>query len=336
MALSASSASSASYAPSGDIDISRIDPRTHLFFDDKPVYITQVRDAITEAGIPLIPIHCADGNLELYDKSGTRILIPDGTAYPQIKSQGFKGAFRQFLLAHTESEIGNGITVPMIQQIIDLERDPGNPKKRIYFFDFDKLLSQVEGLSFAFGDRKEPQTIRSLIPAYTKYIFSDHIGDEPANGRLALLKQMFAEIGSNRIYIVTSNNFANDNILNRKTGILDKNPYKEYFIEILRELLPSFNAEHLICTNSKNIPPLFNNKGVAIVNILAHHSGSPKGSAKGSTKGSAKGSVSGSMGGGSRRSRMRIKVRRTRRKKYSIRKKTSRRYRRKYRTIARK
>ena len=326
--MASSASSSASYEPSGDIDISRIDPRTHLFFDDKPVYITQVRDAITEAGIPLIPIHCADGNLELYDKSGTRIPIPDGSAYPQIKSQGFKGAFRQFLLAHTESEIGNGITVPMIQQIIDFERDPGNPKKRIYFFDFDKLLSQVEGLSFAFGDRKEPQTIRSVIPAYTKYIFSDHIGDEPANGRLALLKQMFAEIGSNRIYIVTSNNFANDNILNKKTGILDKNPYKEYFIAILRELLPSFNEEHLICTNSKNIPPLFNNKGVAIVNILAHHRGSPKGSAKGS--------VSRSMGGGSSRSRMRSKVRRTRRKKYSIRKKTSRRYRRKYRTIARK
>ena len=143
---------------------------------------------------------------------------------------------------------------------------------------------------------------------------------------------MFAEIGSNRIYIVTSNNFANDNILNKKTGILDKNPYKEYFIAILRELLPSFNEEHLICTNSKNIPPLFNNKGVAIVNILAHHRGSPKGS----PKGSAKGSVSRSMGGGSSRSRMRSKVRRTRRKKYSIRKKTSRRYRRKYRTIARK
>ena len=57
-------------------------------------------------------------------------------------------------------------------------------------------------------------------------------------------------------------------ILNKKTGGLDTNPYKQYFVELIRELLPSFDESHLICTFSENTPPLFNNKGQAIVHIL--------------------------------------------------------------------
>ena len=50
-----------------EINISRIDPRTHLFFDDKAKYITEVRDVITPTGIPLEAIECPDGEVELYD-----------------------------------------------------------------------------------------------------------------------------------------------------------------------------------------------------------------------------------------------------------------------------
>ena len=286
------------------IDISSIDSRTHLFFDDKPHFITAVNDAITAAGIPLIAIYCPPGQVELYDESGSKIKIPNPKRYSIKKALAAKGSFRDYLSLITESAIGNGITIPMIQQIIDFETNSTNPKVRVYFFDFDMLLSQIEGVSFAFGDRKVKGDISRLIPDYAKYIFSDYIGEEPANGRLTLLQRMFREIGRDRVYIVTSNNIANTQILNNKTHVLDTNPYKEYFVELIRELLPSFAEDHLICTYSKNIPPLFNNKGTAIVQILTH----------------LKSRASLGMGGFSHRSQSIGKVRRISKKKYGIRK----------------
>lgn len=258
------------YQPPED-DISIVDPETHLFFDDDLQYIIEVRDAVTASGIPLVAIECPPGEVELYNDKDSKVKITPET-YSILKSAEVKHTlFKEFLhVSHKEKEIGNGITIPMIQQIIEFEDSPRNPKERIYFFDFDKLLSQVKSIIFGFGNRKEEGSISRLIPAYAKYIFSDHIGPEPANGRLRLLKTMFEKIGRARVYVVTSNGLANDMILNKKTGGLDTNPYKRYFVELIRELLPSFDESHLICTFIENTPPLFNNKGQAIVHILTN------------------------------------------------------------------
>jgi hypothetical protein len=293
-------ASASLASPPPESDISRIDPRTHLFFDDASRYITEVRHAVTASGIPtpLVAIECPPGELELYNDKGSKVKVTPET-YIQVKSPEIRDThFKYFLLnIHKETELGNGITIPMIQQIIEFEDTPGVPKERIYFFDFDKLLSQVKSVTFAFGNRKEEDSISRSIPAYAKYIFSDHIGPEPANGRLTLLKTMFEKIGPARVYVVTSNGLANDRILNKKTGVLDPNPYKRYFVELIRQLLPTFNESHLVCTFSENTPPLFNNKGQAIVHILTKlplskasaKGDSPKASPKASTKASTKG-----------------------------------------------
>jgi len=291
---------------------------SHLFFDDDARYITEVRDAITASGIPipLVAIECPPGEVELYDnlgkgKSSKVKTTPD--IYSILKSAEVKNTqFRRFLQEfNKEKELGNGITISMIQQIIEFEDSPQNPKERIYFFDFDKLLSQVKSITFAFGNRKEEGSISSLIPAYAKYIFSDHIGPEPANGRLRLLKTMFEKIGHARVYVVTSNGLANDMILNKKNGRLDTNPYKRYFVELIRELLPSFDESHLICTFSENTPPLFNNKGQAIVHVLTNALLS-KTSANPKTTATPKASKKKSKGGLKSRS-LRNKKRKTRR-----------------------
>jgi hypothetical protein len=285
-----------------------------------------------------VAIECPPGELELYNDKGSKVKITPET-YTRVKSAEVKDRhFRDFLLdTHKETELGNGITIPMIQQIIEFEDTPGVPKERIYFFDFDKLLSQVKSITFAFGNRKEEGSISRLIPAYAKYIFSDHIGPEPANGRLTLLKTMFEKIGPARVYVVTSNGLANDRILNKKTEVLDTNPYKRYFVELIRELLPSFDESHLICTFSENTPPLFNNKGQAIVHILTKlplskasaKGDSPKASAtpKASKKrASAKGSLSSGIGGGGGfKTRYSRNKKRNTRRKIIIKKKYSRR-----------
>jgi len=284
-------------------------PESHLFFDDDARYITEVRDAITASGIPipLVAIECPPGEVELYDnlgkgKSSKVKTTPD--TYSILKSAEVKNTqFRRFLQEfNKEKELGNGITISMIQQIIEFEDSPQNPKERIYFFDFDKLLSQVKSITFAFGNRKEEGSISSLIPAYAKYIFSDHIGPEPANGRLRLLKTMFEKIGHARVYVVTSNGLANSTILNKKTGALDPNPYKRYFVELIRELLPSFEESHLIFSE---------NKGQAIVHVLTNALLS-KTSANPKTTATPKASKKKSKGGLKTRS-LRNKKRKTRR-----------------------
>jgi hypothetical protein len=311
------SASSASPPPESDISI--IDPRTHLFFDDDARHIKDVRDAVAASGIPipLVTIECPPGEVELYNDKGTKVKITPET-YSRVKSAEVRDRhFRDFLLdTHKETELGNGITIPMIQQIIEFEDTPRSLKERIYFFDFDKLLSQVKSVTFGFGNRKEEGSISGLIPAYAKYIFSDHVGPEPANGRLTLLKTMFEKIGPARLYIVTSNGLANDRMLNKKTGELGQNPFKRHFIELIRELLPSFIESHLVCTFIENTPPLFNNKGQAIVDILTklplskasakedspRASATPRDSKKRASaktpRASAKGSLSSGVGGG--------------------------------------
>lgn len=249
-------------------DISHIDSRTHLFFDDNDNYIRDVRDAITAVGLPLVAIECPPGEVDLYDETGNKMKITVAEKFSSTKSRGFECEFGNFLRENTETEVGNGITTPIIQQIIEFEDLPTNPKERMYFFDCDKLLSYVRSVSFEFGGYAPEGEISKLIPAYAKYVFSDHIGPEPPNGRLRLLKKMFEKIGPDRVYIITSNYIANDQLLNNKTNTIGPNPHKRYFVELMRELLPSFDETHLTCTFYENQSPLFNHKGQAIVHIL--------------------------------------------------------------------
>jgi hypothetical protein len=162
---------------------------------------------------------------------------------------------------------------------------------------------------------------------------------------------MFEKIGPARLYIVTSNGLANDRMLNKKTGELGQNPFKRHFIELIRELLPSFIESHLVCTFSENTPPLFNNKGQAIVHILTKlplskasakgdspkASATPKASKKRASattprasaktpRASAKGSLSSGIGGGGGfKTRYSRNKKRTTRRKIIIKKKYSRR-----------
>lgn len=250
-------------------DISHIDSSTHLFFDDKHNYIMDVSNSATAAGLPLVAIECPPCEVVLYDETGHKIKTV-AEKFSSIKSRGFEGEFGNFLREHnTETEVGNGITIPMIQQIIEFEDLPTNPKERIYFFDCDKLLSYIRSVSFEFGVFAPEGDISKLIPAYAKYVFSDHIGPEPPNGRLMLLRKMFEKIGADRVYIITSNYMANDQILNDETNTFGPNPDKKHFVELMRELLPSFDETHITCTFYENqSPPLFNHKGEAIVHIL--------------------------------------------------------------------
>jgi hypothetical protein len=120
------------------------------------------------------------------------------------------------------------------------------------------LLNQLSGLDFSF--LSIPDNKDSLLKQYAKYIFSDHIGPEPpGGGRLTLLQTMFRTIGPERIYVITSNGFANFDSY-----------YLSDFIAILQILLSNFIPSHLVCTNPKNKPPLYryNEKSAAIIDIL--------------------------------------------------------------------
>lgn len=75
--------------------------------------------------------------------------------------------------------------------------------------------------------------------------------------RLKLLQIMFSTIGPERIYVITSNRFAN----------IDS-PNRPYFIKLLRVLLPSFIETHLVCTHPRNTAPFYNKKSAAIIDIL--------------------------------------------------------------------
>ena len=103
-------------------------------------------------------------------------------------------------------EIGTGITPTIIQQIIANETEPDPKRTGLYFFDFDKLLSQFNGLDFL-----PTMDLPSLewFEQYAKYLFSDYIGSETDSSRLNLLKRMFQVIGPERIYVITANGYAN-------------------------------------------------------------------------------------------------------------------------------
>jgi hypothetical protein len=198
-----------------------------------------------------------------------------------------RGTFRDFLGEHMERAIGTGFTSAMIAQLIEIERGAatmtaGRKRRGIYFFDFDRTLTFVPGLSFAFlfltkktKTRSVPTTEipvdeRDLLSQYARYLFSDYCGEEPAeggHGRMQLLRELFRVIGNERIYIVTANSSAKN---------VPENPYYIYFKFLISELLPDFLEDHIIGVHSTNEPPLFNSKQQAIASILEQVPRSPK------------------------------------------------------------
>ena len=242
-----------------------IPPNVHLFFDDDAGNIRDVQSVDKSKSINLQSVHCRPGPISFYDAEGTPLnqKITTYAEYRELKQQDdtIPDYFKQFIKSTTDRmSVGSGITPDMIRQIIAYESyEYEQPQSRLYFFDFDLLLSQLGGLDFSFVQNLDHVNM-SVLNDYAKYLFSDCIGKEsPPTGRLNLLKQMFSKIGPDRVYIITSNAFANPN---------SSNPYFKFFIGLTQVLLPSFYGDHLICTNSKIADPLFTKKSDAIMSVF--------------------------------------------------------------------
>lgn len=263
-----------------------ISSNDHLFFDDDEKYISQVNEAVTkynsdnpESQISLQSILCPPGQVELIDSS-SKIPIPvkgttEDKSRPDIENYStVKIANIKDKTSFTEhfgggknlvKNIGNGITLDMIKQIIELESNLEQRRNCNYFFDLDLTLSLVAGLDFGFTTN--PKIITSSSLTYAKYLFSNYTGKEPPGvGRFGKLKEMFTRIGADRVYVITSNQRASKQ-LKKDDGSNVHNPIREHVLELLRELLPGFIPEHLICSYSKNSDGQ-NNKGDIIVQIL--------------------------------------------------------------------
>ena len=267
-------------------DIPRISPETHLFFDDKQEFISQVDDAVTKynsrhtkSPISLQSIFCPPGQVVLVDSSTKTHIRVKGTVdettgrdYSTVKIENIGGeiSFTEHFgqKENIAKNIGNGITIDMIHKIIEVESNPEQHRDCNYFFDLDLTLSLVAGLDFGFT--KDPKIITSSSLTYAKYLFSNYTGEEPdgaSNGRFAKLKEMFTRIGDpSRVYVITSNQNASI-IRSKRDGTPGVNPYRTHVVELLHHLLPGFIPEHLICSYSKN-PVGQNNKGDIIVKIL--------------------------------------------------------------------
>jgi hypothetical protein len=240
-----------------DFTIGEVPPDASLFFDDYDVNIRDVQEHVNEKRLNLHSVFCPPGPIAWHDANGMPFnSVADYRFLKSLDDVSFSHDFRRFI-KKDKIEVGNGLTPGMIRQIIEYDKSPiARAHNRVYFFDFDMVLNQLSGLDFSFlGIQTDNED--SLLNQYAKYIFSDHIGPEPAGGRLTLLQTMFRTIGPERIYIITSNGFANIH-----------SSYLQSFIKILKILLPEFNPNHLVCTNSKNQPPLYNKKSAAIIDIL--------------------------------------------------------------------
>jgi len=280
----AAAAASSSYSDA-------ISSNHHLFFDDDVKYISDVNTAVEEhnknpsaSQISLQSIHCPTGQVELVVSSSDEPPIPvkgtgedetkPGEDYSTVKLEKIKGddSFKERLRTAKETTTGNGITLDMIQQIIDFESfQSEQPKIRKYFFDLDLTLFLVTGLSFD----KDRSKNTALAEIYAKYLFSNYTGEEPPGvGRFGKLKEMFTMIGADRVYVITSNQLAGKQRSLDKGKTFIYNPVREHVLELLRKLLPGFNSEHLICSYSKN-PPHQNNKGNIIVQILENEGKTP-------------------------------------------------------------
>ncbi len=283
-------------------------PNCSLFFDDEAEKIDQFHASFEgdESGCirkPFRTVLCPDTEvLVLYirDETGKSVPTPIRTMkeYTEAKIKELD-MFPEFKVAlekppsdrtrspspppssaqvpkKSQKEIGPGLTIPMIQSIIEFEGRTDIPEKsaRLYFFDFDKLLTQRSSLS---------QRLLTMpnVPTYAKYLFSNYIGDEdPETGRFALLKKMFQAITIDRIYIITSNQAANP---------MDNEASRKIFIALLQQLLPESETwqSHVICVKldspySKMVVPKFKYDAICMVfrKLASSKGGAPVGRLK--------------------------------------------------------
>jgi hypothetical protein len=260
-------------AASSGVNISTIPPDVHLFFDDDPVNIRSVNKAVseynkkhTETPILLRSIHCPPKNLSLKSNDGTTdVMVTDISHYNELKTSTelLDDKLKGNILTYPNKGCGKGLTLEMIEQIIEFESIPEQSKVRKYLFDFDGLISQVQGITFF------PRIAETgpHIPGYATYLFSDHIGQEPeresGRGRFNQLKLMFELIGRERVYIITNNDSARISKSNPVPG-------RPYFVQLVKELLPDFIDIHLKKTmmDEHKLP----DKGLTIVTLLGHKS----------------------------------------------------------------
>ncbi len=259
---------------SANFDITSLPSSNHIFFDDDVKFIVEVNVLATD-GIPITTVLCPDTEpITLYGKDNVPVIITptkpgeyitqkmqvvDSVDFKRYLTDRLPSVTRDAFDPNAIKAFGAGLTTDMIRKIIGFEREQSERTfKRIYFFDFDKVLNQTASIAI---DKPE---IAGNLDSYAKYIFSNYVGDEPADGRLTLLREMFSVIGIDRIYIITSNPMASDtNPLHRGT-----------FCNLLQKLLPvSVDAwgQHLISTNSKNTNG-YKNKHDAIRGIIAKQS----------------------------------------------------------------
>ena len=252
------------------VGIRDIPSTTHLFFDDDPANILSVNKAVSEYNttdkkppISLQSIHCPPDNLSLKSSDGTTdvvVVVKDITHYNQLKiSTGLlDDALKSNILKYPVKGCGKGLTLEIIEQIIEFENIPDQSKDRKYFFDFDGLLSQCQGITFF----PKINDTGPHIPGYATYLFSDHDGEEPSSGgRFNRLKEMFRLIGPERVYIITNNDAAR---ISKSSPL----PARAYFFQLVQQLLPSFIDIHLKKTLPNESDQRIPDKGRTIVTLL--------------------------------------------------------------------
>jgi hypothetical protein len=177
MASAAEGAGAASAAvmsrPSDKVkDIRELLPGTNMFFDDDETNVASVNDSIqnynrdhsSDPPILLEAFYCPPDpdNLSLINSAGDRVPVKNVKSYITNKISGKKISGESVLseplrdLLYTAAvanpkpnplSVGKGLTLEMIEKIIDFERS----EKRglsTYFFDFDRLLSLVQKFPF--------------------------------------------------------------------------------------------------------------------------------------------------------------------------------------------
>jgi hypothetical protein len=291
-------------------DIREIPRGTHMFFDDDETNVQSVKASIqkynethpSDPPISLEAFYCPPdpGNLSLINSAGDRVPVENVKSYITNKISGKKISgesvlsepLRELLFKAAAanpkpnpSSVSKGLTLEMIEKIIDFE-GKGSEKKGLskFFFDFDGLLTLVQKVPIF----EEVHETTAEIEGLAKYLFSDHIGEEPSTGRLTRLKKMFRRITPERAYIITNNGLA----LNS-----GKNPNHQNFCLLVKQLLPDFDITHIKMSNYKEGSEIVSDKGRAIITFLRPASASV------SSGGPA--SASGSAGGGMKRSKFR-------------------------------
>lgn len=272
--------------------LDELTPIDNLFFDDDPININQVAQEIAKNNeakskgstiISLKTIFCPPGKLQLLSSSNGALIDVIGSQMIQPPSLNYINAINYAVAKYNggnlfalllrmqpneikdEDEVGRGLTIDMINKIITHVSKSTTDSRCKYYFDFDKLLSHVEGLILSlFQDQyinllQPKPTEDELLLSYAKYIFSDYTGNEPTDGsgRMARLQEMFEQINKAGIgvYIVTNNPSASRSI--------DMSNERRLFIKLIKILFPTFTDDNLICSKTN----ADRNKGTIIVKI---------------------------------------------------------------------